>query len=162
MTSIVRTKRNPAKAILFAWLLAATLDILAASADYYIQSGKGPQGVLKFITSGIFGEAAFSGGSKMIWLGLLFHYIIVLAFTLFFYWLYSRLTFLHKSIFLTAVLYAIFTWSVMTLIVVPLSNTPKFDFNAIKAIKNIVILIFTIGLPLSIIIKNFFNKQTQL
>ncbi|MEP6683871.1 MAG: hypothetical protein ABJA35_11450 [Parafilimonas sp.] len=162
MTSIVRTKRNPAKAILFAWLLAATLDILAASTDYYIQSGKGPQGVLKFIASGIFGEAAFSGGSEMIWLGLLFHYIIVLVFTLFFYLLYSRLTFLHKSIFLTAVLYAIFTWSIMTLIVVPLSNTPKFAFSAVKAIKNIVILIFTIGLPLSIIIKNFFNKQTQL
>ena len=162
MITAMQIKENPAIVIIPAALLAATLDISAACIDYYIQSGKGPQGVLKFIASGVFGAAAFSGGSEMIWLGLLFHYIIVFAFTYFLYRLYIPLKFLHKNIWVTAILYALFTWAVMNVVVVPLSNTPKFPFNAVKALKNFIILIFTIGLPLSLIMKNFFTKQKHL
>jgi hypothetical protein len=37
------------KTIIYAGLLAGALDILAAFADYYIATGKGPEGVLRFI-----------------------------------------------------------------------------------------------------------------
>ncbi|HEY2727215.1 MAG TPA: hypothetical protein VGI61_08585, partial [Parafilimonas sp.] len=65
-------------------LLAGTLDILAAFADYYIATRRGPEGVLRFIASGVFGKDAFTGASLMIWLGLFFHFVIAFALTIFF------------------------------------------------------------------------------
>ena len=159
MTTPINTKKNATKIILFAWLLTGTLDILAAFADYYWHTGKGPEGVLRFIASGVFGSKAFSGSSVMIWLGLLFHFIIAFALTLFFYRVYPLLFFLQRNIIITAILYGIFAWAVTNLIIVPVSNTPKFPFNALNGIKAAIILIFTIGFPLSIIIKRFYRNQ---
>lgn len=158
MTAAAYTNRNSVKTILFAGLLTGALDILAAFIDYYIHTTKGPEGVLRFIASGVFGTKAFSGSSAMIWLGLLFHFIVAFLFTVFFYWLYPRAKFLRVNIALTAILYGAFVWCVMNLIVVPLSNTPKFPFNAFNAIKAAIILMFTIGLPLSIIMKNVYRN----
>ncbi|MEO8108584.1 MAG: hypothetical protein ABI594_01060 [Ginsengibacter sp.] len=109
------------KTILFAGLLVGSLDILTAFVDYYIQSGKGPAGVLKFVASGVFGASAFSGGAIMIFWGLLFHYIIAFCFTIFFIWVYPRFSFLRKNIIITAVVYGLFVWLVMNRVVVPLS-----------------------------------------
>lgn len=147
------------KTILFAGLLVGSLDIISAFVDYYIQSGKGPEGVLKFVASGMFGASAFSGGAMIIFLGLLFHYIIAFCFTLFFFWLYPRLPLLRKNIILTAVVYGLFVWLVMNLIVVPLSNVPKTPFPLFKIVKGMLILICMIGLPLAIIMKRASRSQ---
>ncbi|HVE60655.1 MAG TPA: hypothetical protein VNA26_02470, partial [Chitinophagaceae bacterium] len=72
--------------ILKAGLLVGTLDILAAFLDYYISTNKNPLNVFTFIASGVFGKKAFTGGSSMIILGAVFHFIIALAFTLFFFY----------------------------------------------------------------------------
>ena len=161
MVTAEHTNKNAIKTILFAWLLAGSLDILTAFIDYYIQSGKGPEGVLRFVASGVFGTKAFTGNSAIMWLGLVFHFIIAFLFTLFFYWLYPRLKFLHYNVILTAVLYGIFVWLIMNLLIVPLSNTPKFPFTSVKAIKAVIILMCMIGLPLSIIMKNFYRRNKQ-
>ncbi len=145
------------KTIVTAGILAGSLDIFAAFIDYYINTGKGPEGVLRFIASGVFGKTAFTGTSIMIWMGLLFHFIIVFAFTIFFFILYPRLKLLHLSIVLTAVIFAIVTWLIMNLIVVPLSNTPSLSFKLINALKAVLILVFTIGFPLEIIFKKFYR-----
>ena len=147
------------KTILFAWLLAGSLDILSAFVDYYIRTGKGPAGVLKFIASGVFGKAAFGGEESMVWMGLLLHFVIALLFTTVFFLLYPRLKFLHIDIALSAIIMGISTWLIMNLVVVPLSNTPKYAFNPANAIKAMLILIFMIGFPLSVIFKNYYFRQ---
>lgn len=128
-------------------LIAGTLDILAAFIQYYIKTGKGPAGVLKFIASGVFGESAFTGGNIMIFAGLLFHFIIAVSFTVFFFWLSAGLPLLFKYKFVTAILYGIFIWCVMQFIVLPLSNAPEIPLHVKGVVTAVLILIVCIGIP---------------
>ena len=83
---------GPLKVILVAGLVAGTLDILAAFVQTYINTRKGPDIVLKYIASGVFGrKEAFGGGDSMIIWGLLFHFIIAMAFAAFFCFSLSKL-----------------------------------------------------------------------
>lgn len=150
---LLSSQNSNTKIILFAGFLVGSLDILSAFVDYYIRSGKGPEDILKFVASGVFGATAFSGGAMIIFLGLLFHYIIAFCFTLIFFWLYPRLPLLRKNIIVTAVLYGLFIWLVMNLAIVPLSSAPKTPFPLFKIVKGMLILICLIGLPLAIIMK---------
>ncbi|MDQ6762739.1 MAG: hypothetical protein M3015_08930 [Bacteroidota bacterium] len=140
-----------------AGLLVGTLDISAAFLQSFIKTGKGPAGVLKYIASGAFGNAAFSGGAGMIICGLLFHYIIAIFFTFFFFLIFAKLYSALKSKFLIALLYGVFMWAFMKFIVVPLSATPKFPFDWTNAVIGIAILIICISLPLSFIAYRYEN-----
>lgn len=55
-----------ANLILRSGLLVGTLDITAASVQYYARTGKSPLNVLRFVASGVFGQAALSGGGLRI------------------------------------------------------------------------------------------------
>ncbi len=140
--------------ILSAGLLVGTLDILSAFVDYYITTGKNPLAVLNYIASGAFGESALSGGAGMMITGLFFHYVIAFSFTVFFFWLYPRVSFFPVNRILTGIGYGIFIWVVMNLVVVQLSGAPHLPISAMKpfkVLKSMGILIFMIGLPLSFI-----------
>jgi hypothetical protein len=139
--------------ILQAGLLTGTLDIAAALIQYYIKTEKNPEPVLKFIASGVFGNEAFSGGSIMSLYGLIFHFIIAFAFTLFFFWVFPKMKLLSKNRILTGIGYGIFIWLVMNLLVLPLSKTPKLPFTLSGAAIAIGILIVCIGLPLAFLAK---------
>lgn len=139
--------------ILAAGLLVGALDICAACLQYYIKTGKNPDNVLKFVASGVFGKEAFTGGALMSVCGLLFHFLIAFIFTTFFFFIYPRLKFLSFNVIITAILYGVFTWTVMNRIVLPLSNTPPLPFTWTGAAIAAGILTLCIGLPLSIIAK---------
>lgn len=147
------------KPILAAGLLVGSLDILSAFVDYYIATGKNPTRVLKYIASGIFGKKALADGISMIVAGLLFHFIIAFSFTIFFFWIYPKMKILSKNRIMTGIAYGIFIWTVMNLLVLPLSNVPPFAFKLSRMIKAVLILIVMIGLPLSFIAHNYFHKK---
>ena len=132
-------------------LLVGTLDILAASIQFYLKTNKGPTPIFKFIASGIFGKQAFTAGSSMILYGLLFHFLIAFTFTIFFFWVCDKFPTILKMKFVTGILYGLFIWSVMNVVVLPISNVPKSSFNFTNALIGIVILIICIGIPLSLI-----------
>lgn len=142
-----------------AGLLVGTLDISAAFLYYYTKTGKNPLRVLTFIASGIFGKAAFSGGSEMLLAGLALHYLIALIFTFFFFWLLSRLAGLRKVNLLVGIVYGIFVWAVMNLVVVPLSSVAKQPFQWDTALINVLILIACIGIPLAVMANNYYKKR---
>jgi hypothetical protein len=147
--------------VVFAGLLVGTADILAAFASFYINTGKNPLTLVsKFIASGVLGTPALKGGAEMIALGLLFHYIIAFLFTIFFFWLYKRWPLMSKNWLITGIVYGVFTWLVMTQIVVPLSNTPPTPGgNFGRKLISILILVTMIGLPLSYIAKRVTEKS---
>jgi hypothetical protein len=155
------TFREAIKIIVLTGLLAGCLDILAACIDYYIKTGKGPEGVLRFIASGVFGKEAFTGTTMMMWLGLLFHFIIAFSLTIFFFIIYPKIRLLQLNIILTALIFGIVSWLITNLIIVPLSNTPSIPFKLLNALKAALILVITIGVPMSIIFKNFYKKHQQ-
>ncbi len=139
--------------ILAAGLLVGTLDISAACLQYYIKTGKSPENVLRFVASGVFGKDAFTGGAFMSVYGLLFHFLIALGFTAFFFSIYKKLKFLSFNVVLTAILYGVFTWTIMNKIVLPLSNCPGIPFTWRGAAIAAGILCVCIGLPLAIVAK---------
>jgi hypothetical protein len=147
--------------ILQAGLIAGTLDILSAFIYYYIKSGKTNFLVIfQFIASGIFGKDAGAGGTAMILAGLILHYAIAFSFTIFFFWLYPKVNVMSKNRVVTAIVYGLFVWTVMNLIVVPLSNTVHRPFKIEGALINMGILIVCIGLPLSFMANAFFKKSS--
>ncbi len=147
--------------IIKAGLIVGTLDILSAFIYYFIKTGdKNVFNVLKYVASGIFGKEASSGGNSMIMAGLVLHYIIAFAFTIFFFWLFPKIKVFSKNKILTGVIYGVFTWMVMNLVVVPLSNIGSRPFNMINALINVIILIVCIGIPLSFMANTFYRKKT--
>ncbi len=148
--------------ILKAGLLVGTLDILSAVIYVTIRSGSFvPFNICKFVASGIFGKNAATGGTLMIIAGLVLHYIIAFAFTIFFFWLYPKIKFLSKNKILTGVIYGILIWTFMNVIVVPLSNVAYRPFNVTNAAINMIILIVCIGIPLSFIAAKSYKIQNS-
>ena len=151
------------KTILFAWLLAGTLDLLAAIAWFLMAGGKEPSRVFMFIASGYFGKAAFAqaitGGDQMTAMGILFHYLIAFCFTVLFFLVYPKIQLLQKSVFLSAVLFGVFTWLVMNIVVVPLSKINTATFHPLNVCIGIFILILLFSLPIAVIIKQFYKNQ---
>lgn len=141
--------RTLAREAIKAGLLAGLLDISAAFIQYYARTGRNPLAVLKFIASGVFGRRALTGGSDMIVWGLVFHFIIALAFAGLFFWLAARLPVLRRAWIGAGIAYGLIAWAVMNGVVVPLSRTPELPFSWSNALIAMAILIACIGLPIA-------------
>lgn len=135
--------------IVKAGLLVGTLDILAAFLNFFIQTGKNPIVILRYIAAAAFGKSAMTGGAIMAFYGLLFHYLIAFAFTVLFALLYIRLWQWFKNTALIGLVYGLFVWLVMNLIVVPNTKIPAGPFSWTSAITNCLILILCMGIPLA-------------
>jgi uncharacterized membrane protein YagU involved in acid resistance len=131
-------------------LLVGTLDLLAASIQFYIKTHKGPALVLKFIASGIFGQKAFTSGNGMLFYGLLFHFGITFLWTIFFFWLCHSFHLLLRRQLVVGMLYGVVVWFVMNMLVLPLSNAAKIPFNLTSALVSMAILMICMGIPLAL------------
>jgi hypothetical protein len=138
------------KAIVTAWLVAGTLDILAALTQFYIKTGKSPAIVLKYIARGVFGPEAMQGGVGMMIWGLVFHYLIALGCTIAFFFLYPNVKIMRANKWVTAFVFGILTWVVTTRVIVPLSRITQGPFNLSAAIQAMLILVVMIGVPLNV------------
>jgi hypothetical protein len=147
------------KAILSAGLVVGTLDISAAIIQTLINK-RDVIRLFQFIASGVFGTArSFSGGLIFALYGLIFHYFIALSWTVLFFMVYPKLKFLSRNKIMTGVGYGFFIWLIMNRVVLPLSNTPPFPFDFMKAILAAAILVVAIGLPLSFLASSYYSKH---
>lgn len=157
-TNRVSTKKRSATGwIILTWLLAGTLDAMAASIQFYLVTGKDPRKVWKFVASGALGNKAITGGDDMVAWGLLFHYLIALSFTLFFFFLYPRIRIAAKNFLITGIIYGLFVWVIMNRVVVPLSQAPKIPFVPLKALIAATILVVCIGIPIAGMTKTYYK-----
>lgn len=154
-------KKNFWKTILLAGLLAGSLDIIAALVNFYINTGKDPKIVLKYIASAVFGKAAFSDNNAMAIWGLLLHFLIAFIWTILFFFIYPKLKLLSWNRIITGILYGIFIWIIMTRVVVPMSKITAGPFNLRQAIIAVLILIAAIGLPLSFIAHRYYALKAR-
>ena len=152
--------KNRVSAILLTGLVAGTMDITAACTQFYLKTQKGPAIVLQYIASGVFGKKAYSGGYAMAGWGLFFHFMIVYGLTIFFFWLYPRVKWIGENKIIAGVLYAVFAWLVTTQVIVRLSKITPQPFVFSKVIVAVLILIFCIGLPISLMTnKHYLYKK---
>ena len=128
-----RAPANAGKAILVAWLLAGTCDILSAFAHSMAYGGT-PLGVLRAVASGLIGQRAKGGGWDIGMLGLFLHFFIMLGFVLAFRAASRKLTFMLKEPLIVGPLYGIAVFLFMNGIVLPLSAivfAPSYDFATV-------------------------------
>jgi hypothetical protein len=142
-----------------AGLVVGTLDILAAFIHFYILTHKNPLVILKFISSGVFGADAFTAGNKMIVYGLVFHYLIAILFSLFFFLIYPKLKSFIKNLYIIAIIYSLFIWASMQFIVLPLSQASAMELTLQGSLIAISILIVCIGIPLSFLASKYSRNQ---
>jgi hypothetical protein len=135
--------------IIRAWLIVGTLDITAAAIQFYIKTGRGPVPIFKYIAGAVFPEAS-KGGIEMIIAGLVFHYIIALLVTVFFFLVFSTIAIPLVNRFFIGVIYGAFVWFVTTRIVVPLSLIGVRPSNPTNEIIAASILMVCIGIPLAL------------
>jgi hypothetical protein len=160
-TTTAQQKEIMFRTISLTALLAGTLNFFSAIIQYYIETGKEPTPVLRYIASGIFGKEAFEGGMLMLIWGIVFHFMIAFLFSAFFFLIYPKVYSWLKNKFIVGVCYGLFTWTVMNMVVVPLSYINKYPSDVKQAMIAALILIFFIGFPVALIAHRFyFRKQT--
>lgn len=113
------------KSVLRVTGIVGTLDIVAAHLHIWAVTGKFPAVMLKAIAgAAIGGSRAMQGGVGTMVLGLFFHFFISFSFTLVFFIFYPRVAILRSNRYAVGTAYALFTWSVMNYVVLPLSRLP--------------------------------------
>lgn len=150
---------NPLKTIVWAGFVAGSLDALAAVIMYIIPGGKNPINIAYYIASGFFGKQAFAGGAAMAIWGIFFHYLIAFGATLVFFLCYPKINLLSKNKVLAGLVYGIGVWLFMNFVVLPLSEIPKMPFNSTQAMIGIIIHMFLVGLPISLIVHNYYTSR---
>lgn len=160
LTCKTKTKRDLRTVILISWLIVGTLDMSAAVIQTLINGGS-PVKMLQFISSGVFGTSAFTTEMPYSLLGVVFHYIIALGWTILFFFLYPRVDFLSWNVIATGILYGVFVWTIMNTVILPLANTPPVKFSLLKAIVAALVLIVAIGLPLSFMARKYYRMHSN-
>ncbi len=71
--------------------MAGLLDGTAGVILYFVFKHLRIFQVLQYMASGIFGSAAFTKGVLIVIIGLILHFIIVLAFSIVIFWIYPKI-----------------------------------------------------------------------
>jgi hypothetical protein len=134
----VPSRRSIATAILLGGLVAATLDISAAS----LISGKAPGFILQFIASGLIGKPAFEGGLGTMILGAALQELMGLMIAAVFVLSSLRLPWLRRRWVAAGLAYGAVIFVVMNYVVVPLSaigRVPRFTPESFA--KNLMVML---------------------
>jgi hypothetical protein len=146
------------KQVFKATIIAGILDMTGACTQAYISKGVMPDVILQYIASGLFGKEAYSGGLGVMLFGLAVHFLIVCCIATTYFIAYPTMKWLHGNILLNAALIALVAWTVTTQVIVPLSKIQPPAFDITKALIAVGILYFCIGLPISFLAKQFYNR----
>jgi hypothetical protein len=155
-------KSSALKTILLAWLTAGCLDLFAAITVYsFIMQRVTTTRLLQGIARGALGNSAYEGGISTALAGVGFHFIIAFCFTIFYFFIFPYVPFLKKQRVLSGLLYGIFVWCVMNLAVLPLLNIANIPTKWDSIIRGAMILMFCIGLPVSLIVSRYYLLKRE-
>jgi hypothetical protein len=129
---------------------AGTLDLFSAIFLAH-KRGMSPTAVLQFVASGALGESALKGGPGAATAGLFFHYLIALFWAAACSMLAGERPELLAHPFASGILYGVVIHLIMSLIVLPLSRTPKRPFAWAAWIIQLAIHAAFVGLPIVLI-----------
>ncbi|WP_435356744.1 DUF1440 domain-containing protein [Emticicia sp. SJ17W-69] len=147
--------KNATNTILKAGLLAGFLD---GSAAVILLAKMKFQFLFQYVASGLFGKAAFEGGTPMVIYGIFIHFSIALSFATFFFFIFKKIPLKNQKI-IVGLLYGIFVWLVMNLGILPFTNIQARTFTVEGVLKNMAILMICVGLPISLIIHKYYEIE---
>lgn len=141
--------------IIWAALIAGTLDICAAFLTAWWRGGIRPVRVLQFVASGLLGATAYTGGAKTAALGLALHFLIATGATVGFYFASRKLLVLIERPITFGLLYGIAVYAFMNFIVIPLSQVAQRPATVSGQVIGVLTIMFCIGLPIALIVRRF-------
>lgn len=144
-----RPKKDALRTILLTGIWVGVIDGLAAVGLTLARSGRSPVIVFQYIASGILGEAAFSAGLAAVLLGVVCHFVIALTWSAIFFLLHPAISTFMKGTTEKSLLYGILIWTVMNLVVLPLSAVERGPFTTMNILTGTGILIVAAGLPMA-------------
>lgn len=128
---------------------AAILDGIAATIDFRIR-GVSFMRLWQGVASGALGPSSFQRGAASATLGLFFHILIATTAALVFNIGAKYAPALLVHYIASGVIYGIVVFLVMSFAVIPLSAMPPRPFSLAITIRQILVHIFCVGLPISI------------
>ncbi len=148
------------KAIFLALIIAGTLDMLSAIVIYdLVMHRVTTMQILNGIAAALLGKTIICNETLMAVIGLMLHYFITFCFVVFYFLLYPRIPLLQKNKIISGLFYGILVWCVMNLIVVPVATGNHYHFPLPAFLRQILPLIFCIGLPISLIASNYYTQK---
>jgi hypothetical protein len=141
-------------------IIVGILDGTAASVNAYLARGIAPSAVFRYVASGAFGKDAFSMSESVVVYGLLFHFIIAIAWTFLFYALATRIRFLTTNWLPAGLGYGVLVWIGMNAVVLPLSRVAPLVYRLVPTTIMIGIHMFVIGLSISYLASRYFRKAS--
>ena len=140
--------------IVYGGLLVGILDGLAATINAAVK-GVSPDKVFHYIASGLIGpRASYNGGAATVMLGIVLHFTIAFGVVAVFLLLSRSFPVLVHRAVLSGVAYGIGVYFAMAYLIVPLSAVPKITFSFSGMITGLVIHVFCVGLPASLIVRS--------
>ena len=148
------------KAIITALIIAGTLDMLSAIVIYdLVMHRVTTMQILDGIAAALFGKTIIGNETVMAFIGLLLHYFITFCFVVFYFLLYPRIPLLQKNKIISGLLYGVIVWAIMNLLVVPTATGNHYHFLYPAFLRQILPLMFCIGLPISFIAANYYARK---
>ena len=160
-SSLAKSPPDRFRAIAVTALVAGTLDYSAAIANFLLSGGKDPTRIAWYIASSLLGrEAASAGGWVTAALGIAMHYAIATGWTVLFFLSYPRVALLRQNAILVGAAYGFFVWTIMNLVLVPLTRIPHSPFNPTNAAIQAGILVVCIGTPISLLAHRHYTDRS--
>jgi uncharacterized membrane protein YagU involved in acid resistance len=111
---------------------------------------------MQSIASGLLGAASYTGGAKTAVLGVALHFLIATVATAVFYLAARTLRFLQQHAIIAGLLYGVAVYLFMNFVVLPLSAVPQRAAPPLSGrIIGLLIIMFCVGLPISVIVHRF-------
>lgn len=154
-------QKNKLQTILSAGATAGILDITGAIIVYALILGvTTTQRVLQSVAAGALGKEAYDGGWNTALAGLGFHFLIAFIFAAIFLLIYPAWKKWFHSPWIGGIVYGIIVWCIMNLGVLPVATGKPFSFNLKYFLYGIGLIIFMVGIPISVITYKMQRRTT--
>ena len=149
------THAPPAQAIAVAagGLLVGALDGLYAVIASITRGGD-PRRVFMAVASGLVGrETAFAGGTAMVLLGVLLHFMVATLIVLTYWLLARRLPLLTQRPLRCGAVFGLIAYAVMNVAVIPLSAIDRAPLAFRPAIAGALVHVLLVGIPAALMVR---------
>ncbi len=153
-TSIGARERSAvslSRSIMIAGLVIAIMNGLDQTVFAVLTQQVTPVTVFQYFASALLGLAAFAGGYATALLGLLIHLVLAFVVAGVFILAASRIAFLRRSIFLSAMVYGAAV-NIISGLVLPFTAAPKLPVTTLAVVHGLIADAVFVGLPLAIIV----------
>jgi len=160
--SSVGQRPSAIQTILSAGLVAGCFDLLSAIIVYSVVMQRTTDiKLLQGIGRAVFGNKIFDSDTSLALSGVAVHFFIAFSFATFYFFVFPYVTFLRRQRILGGLLYGAFAWCVMNLAVLPIFHVANIPHKWDSILRGVVILMFCIGLPISMIVSRHYKLKGQ-